>query len=341
MAIVPVGSNALTKPQMINFVHDVKELEVKAFTLEQTAQQLREEADKIEENANRLIPQAERKRDQQKKEVDAARENRKDWTRKRYCKEYRNKYNPMKKHHKALCIIYWLLSLIATITLMRVSWSSDGALVAVYGTPIISIIVYYIIVWMATQPQLVKTYPQKVNELEEKIRAEEKLLQDAEAAIGIAAKERGNELAKVDALRTHADELVTKANEIHEQLDKLYALNVVPPSYRRLICVVLIDDVFANDKADTMREAVLLCDKEIKHTEVMEAFRDLAEAMRGIRSTLESINRNISMMSQDVYQMVELQWQQLSETQSARYATEAVQESVESLRRWGEIKFNN
>ena len=115
-------------------------------------------------------------------------------------------------------------------------------------------------------------------------------------------------------------------------------MNIIPPDYRRLECLVWIDYAFRNDQVDTMREATLQCDKWVRHQDTMEALRDLAENIRSVADLLRNMNDNISMMNQDLYRIAEAQEKQLSESQSARYAMESVQKSTERLAMYEDMK---
>jgi len=309
MDIIAQGSTALTKPQMISFVHDVKDLEVRAFTLENTAKALRKEADRIEKEANNKLQPKRQELKNIKLKRNCLQKERKNATYRSFRKERAD-------------VLSWrkfLLSCIIPICLLF--W-----------------IPYAILEYTTTLSRI--KYNRYIKDLDKKIEEAVKADKQYESAEYIPAKKNHSaELAMANAARAHADELENSAAKLHEQLDKLYALNVVPPSYRRLVCVVLIEEIFINDQADTMREATLLCDAKIRHDDVMTAFRELAETMHGIRSTLEYISREVSMMSQDVFQMAQTHKDLLSETQSARYAAEAVHQSVENLNRWEEIKY--
>lgn len=126
------------------------------------------------------------------------------------------------------------------------------------------------------------------------------------------------------------EELNMAANEIDEMLLKCYALNIVKPDYRNLVCLLILDNIFMNDKADTMREAMLLCDAELRHNElvgklneVVRAMRTLSKRLQGIDRVMNSIDTNISHISQEARRMTAAQEQIV-------YATESIQQSAEN-----------
>ena len=149
-----------------------------------------------------------------------------------------------------------------------------------------------------------------------------------------ALKEAGQELA--DAIEQEkqvelmARRLEQDADRITENLKRCYELGVIMPSYRNLVSVVILDDIFTNDKADTMREANLLCDTEIRHAElvgkldeVVHALKTLASSIQSMSHILSAINTNVSLISQDIYRMAETQ-------EEIKYAADAIKSSADN-----------
>ena len=163
-------------------------------------------------------------------------------------------------------------------------------------------------------------------------------LKKAKESLAEAQKEYDEIMPYVQKLRSHADQLDKDIAEIEKSLQHNYALNIVPPDYRRLECLLWIDYAFRNDQVDTMREATLQCDKWTRHEVQMQVLNELARNFRSIRELLETMNTNISMMNQDLFRIAEAQEKQLSETQSARYAMESVKQSTERLEFYEEMK---
>lgn len=127
-----------------------------------------------------------------------------------------------------------------------------------------------------------------------------------------------------------SEEMNEAANEIDEMLLKCYALNIVKPDYQNLVCLLILDNIFMNDKADTMREAMLLCDTELRHNElvgklneVVHALHTLSKRLQGLDRVMNSIDANISRVSQEASRMADMQ-EQIS------YATESIQKSAEN-----------
>ena len=132
-------------------------------------------------------------------------------------------------------------------------------------------------------------------------------------------------------VQVSVQEMKDSCEQIRQDLDRCYALGIVKPSYRNLISLVILDDIFINDKADTMREAMILCDVEIRHAEligkldeVVTALRALADSIQSIHAILNTINMNVSMISQDIYKMTESQ-------ERIAYAAESVKKSADNV----------
>ena len=151
-------------------------------------------------------------------------------------------------------------------------------------------------------------------------------------------KKTGETMIYVQKLRFHANDLERDLAELHQNLQKNYALNVIPPDYRRLECLLWIDYAFRNDQVDTMREATLECDKHVMHGETMTALQELAASIRSVAVLLENMNNRISAMNENLFQIAQTQDSLLSETESARYAMESVSRSNEKLAYYEDLK---
>lgn len=154
------------------------------------------------------------------------------------------------------------------------------------------------------------------------------------------------EIATVEAqnCRLHALEIKKNIQKMHE------AVNIIPLDYRDMDCILTFQQIFRNDLADTMREAVMIYEQRVFRQEVIRGMDriysqldELNVSMHFMKHTLSSIRSDVSMMSQDMYQVVgkmdriaggidenkELQAKILSETRASRYAAEALQQSQE------------
>lgn len=133
------------------------------------------------------------------------------------------------------------------------------------------------------------------------------------------------------ALSNHAEYLEQSAAEIDAALQKHYSLGIIPTDYRDMIRVLYIDRAFRNDQVDTIREATLLCDRDIQHSEVMKGLHEIASAINSLAPVLDDISHKITLMHDELKSIADGQDKLISEAESTRYATKAVQKSQESI----------
>ncbi len=178
-------------------------------------------------------------------------------------------------------------------------------------------------------------------------------LRKKEAALSTIEKERKAHRAVLDsqiaALQPH---IVTLFNQKYA----LYDLNIIPPDYRTLDCVLMLHQIFRNGLKDNMAEAVLLYEERVFRQEVIrgidkiyEMLGDLNASMRAVEERLIDVRQEVQMMgndlcgrldhmaaqaeksaqNQEMWMDSQERWQEdlLSETRASRYAAEAVQNS--------------
>ena len=187
-----------------------------------------------------------------------------------------------------------------------------------------------------------REYEAKRNRLAEARNEIESELQELKRKKSIADKEKELATAFAQSCRQ-------SAQTIRGNLAKIYeAADLIPPDYREMDCVLAFQQIFRNDLADTMREAVMIYEQRVFRQEVVRGMdriyrqlQNLNSSMYYIQNTLTNIRNNVSMMSQDLFQVVgkmdrmsrqmndnsELQVKLLRETQASRYAVDAIKQS--------------
>lgn len=178
-------------------------------------------------------------------------------------------------------------------------------------------------------------------------------LREKEAALAAIQKERKAHAALLDrqiaALQPH---IVTLFNQKYE----LYDLNIIPPDYRTLDCVLMLHQIFRNGLKDNMAEAILLYEERVFRQEVIRGIDKIYEmlgalnaSMRAVEERLIDVRQEVQMMgndlcgrldhmaaqaektaqNQEMWMDSQERWQEdlLSETRASRYAAEAVQNS--------------
>ena len=184
----------------------------------------------------------------------------------------------------------------------------------------------------------------EIKKLEEDLQKINKTIRGAELILEREDEAFAPIKSRADQIRQKADELDSAATFVEEKIKECYALNVIKPAYQKMVCVTILNDVFVNDKADTMREAMLLCDAEIRHSElihqldkVIHSLNILANNLQSIQDVLKTINANVSMISQDIFRLSESQEKMAGlieniegNSKAVAYATESIKQSADN-----------
>ena len=104
-------------------------------------------------------------------------------------------------------------------------------------------------------------------------------------------------LPKINGMKNQEQFLISQVTQndlvlekLYEQRKEFYSVGIVPPDYRYLDCVGVLRQIFSNDLADTMREAVLIYEERV--------FRgDLIRGIDKINLQLVEIKRNLMQMN--------------------------------------------
>lgn len=97
-------------------------------------------------------------------------------------------------------------------------------------------------------------------------------------------------------INNHINTLGQKLETLESQLTGFYTMNLIPPDYRSLECVIAFDQMFRNDLVDNMREAALLYDERVFRGEMIQGLDNIYRAMDtlgGLMSETISVLRNI------------------------------------------------
>lgn len=309
-----------TKQNTVNFVHKVTDMAIRVFSMLKAAEKIKEELATEEKKEKRKVESAEQKL----KEMNSYLiEN--EW-------EYKDHYSTYWKFSfEDGMRIGWFPTVICILGLVISMgiFLSDGDLaarivadsfIAAYALFLLIFHTVYIINYLVGKRRKLSS----LQSIKDKIKqASEDLKRQEDEYNSFLNATFANGLKRIE-------ELNMAANEIDEMLSKCYALNIVKPDYQNLICLLILDNIFMNDKADTMREAMLLCDAELRHNElvgklneVVRALHTLSKRLQGLDRVMNSIDANISRVSQEAIRMADVQ-EQIS------YATESIQKSAEN-----------
>lgn len=331
-----INVQQLPKETVAKFVNDAAEMEVSCYSLKETAQQIRKDITEKRDSTTDQLSYLSNRTNSQEKAYDTACNNAKNYT----WKYYRKLHNTFPKSLGFLFLFFFpgwpaLSFAIAGIIelfclLFRISTKDMGMGTAGFIC-ILAGILYVVLFILISRGKNKKDYASAVSNLYQIVRKEKEKLQKCQAEYNNYKLTHSKILKDLVTLEEHAAKLEKSAAEIKAALKKHYSLDIIPPDYRDMVHVLYINRAFRNDQVDTMREATLLCDRDIQHSEVVGGLRKIASAIRSLAPILEDISYKISIMNAELKGIADGQGKLLSETESARYATEAVQKSQESL----------
>lgn len=156
----------------------------------------------------------------------------------------------------------------------------------------------------AEQQEELTTYKKELSQKQSERIAlgEQQQLERAEAENDLA-----NEQKIYAELTGHIDVISEKLDTVDSQLREFYSVNLIPPNYRSIECVIAFDQMFRNDLVDTMREAALLYDERVFRGEMItglnkiyEAINELGGLMSETVSVLRQIESNTSRMCDEL-----------------------------------------
>lgn len=330
--------NLPSKETVGQYVHDMLDLEIRAHSLRQTATECRENATRGEQNETRFFEEAKLQKEKAFEWLERERAVPKLKFRKFY-REKRRENGFFVTLGSVFCIAGIFILLADLIPgFERFFPESDGIGDTIFVALPLGII--GLVIFLLEFLYIKSNFNDERYFRNRGLKIAQNFYEEKTQAFEVAEKRMQKMQIYAQTLRTHAYRLDKDIAEIENALEKNYSLNIVPPDYRRLECMVWIDYAFRNDQVDTMREATLQCDKWTRHGEMMNVLNELARNFRSIENLLQKINANISMMNQELFRIAEIQEMRLSETQSARYAMESVQKSTEKLAMYEEMKRN-
>ena len=158
-----------------------------------------------------------------------------------------------------------------------------------------------------------------------------------------------------DSINRHQINEMKKVQvSIEQNLKSLYEYGIIPPDYRFMDCVIILDQIFRNDLADTMREAIKIYEERVFRGSVIRGMDKivsmlgrLSSDMSAISLKLDMINNNVAHMSSDLNRFNEriasesaknraVTEDLIRETQLGRYTNEKLLESNKRLEYYAE-----
>lgn len=310
---------AVSKQTVVEYVNDSVDLETRIYTLEQGVKMCLEEADKLEEKVKRINNE-----------------------------NYGAPIKPIAPLEPTLkklpelrydgYVSYWFWRLIPSAILMilptngiimsSMEDSLDGA--ASYGKAFLRI--YIVLTLICTSLFAFYSYTKSKKRVEEKYFEETleiekenneikkkydndysqyqselgKYYSDKEEYY----KKRDDMVIQAENFKIQAERTSDDLRRLYAQRDTFYSVGIVPPDYRTLDCVCVLDQIFRNDLADNVREAIKIYEERVFRGDVIRGIGAIADQlgmlnglMLGIGMVLTQIENTVNEMSSDIYRV--------------------------------------
>ena len=188
-----------------------------------------------------------------------------------------------------------------------------------------------------------KTLPRLNTEIDEENRQGAEL---HEQTILAAIAEHDRLLSMLDQQYRELENAIEKAKA---QRAKFYSVNIIPTDYRTIECTFFLDHSFRNDLVDTVRQGIERYELSEYRNSVLGGLQTIANSlgnltglMLDLGNRINSIQNQVSVMSNDLYYMTERQAKMqsemddnnrrvLEESRLQRYATESLNRNAEKI----------
>lgn len=362
--------NLVEKQTIAQFVHDAVEMEAAVFTLDRMEEECRKKKEDILSTAKKIYMDAENELNKHKADVGYA----------------KNKYNiesgsPVKKKFIHLKSFLWF-SAISYFPIVIISFFIVGILIGIiimlnggvldeeihgkgiaiasyiFGT-LLTIVCGYLVSLIYVN----RDYKILLVEKEKKVSLAKEQYENAKYRYEVVQGSFDNKLADysqkkniANSIDSQIQDIINKRSQIQNNLKSFYNYGIIPPDqkYRNFDCVLILDEIFKNDLADTMREALRIYDERVFRGSVIREMNKigsmlgkLSSDMSAISLRLDMINNNVAHMSNDLYNYNQRLVTEsaknraatedlIRETQLGRYTNEKLLESNKRLEYYAE-----
>lgn len=386
--------NSVDKRTIAQFVHDAVEMETAIYTLDKMKDNQLEYKEKVFIEKKKQVEQAIHEYDIKQEEANEAHQTLEIYKNKyehEPPEEYQPHKKPQKQKTNSLLLILfdrehyeanWSLKIFALIMFGPLTW---GVFVGIFMAIISSFgikntenpsyiaasitMLLLIILLIINKNKKAKKAEKERQDNIDRINMNRNLHilsleQEYKAALETAKKyyskvdKARNELQKTKKYCESIDDQIAviskKRSMIRKNLDQLYGYGLVPPDYRDYDCLLILDQIFRNDLADTMREAIKIYEERVFRGSVIRGMDrivsmlgQLSSDMSAISLKLDMINNNVAHMSSDLNRFNERIASEgaknraatedlIRETQLGRYTNEKLLESNKRLEYYAE-----
>ena len=369
------NNSVISKKTLAEFVDDAIEMEVKIYSLRDLADKLRKKGREISSRASSKITQMEKRvRDNQgmstqelaiRNEIKANEDKIKELEKTlgdeiKYYSSMQGNGSIIVSAIVTLLVVAVICSVIMTLVLFPLS-ELDGLAeflesMLMAATMLIIVVAEVIVIKSGLSKKKKKALKQAKEHVAKRTEPFERRLKELQKQLedpNLAKRRIGNEEIEIirnncaverqnaQKLYDEANECDTKAFEIASILKQCYEKsNIVPPDYRYVDCLVVLQHAFKNGLADNMKEAVLYYEQKEFRNQVIRGVNNihdmlghLANTMAEVRGVLNSIDGNVAsiMRNQEISNNI----------QSARmYADKEFYEAQLAHNKWVERNFS-
>ena len=164
--------------------------------------------------------------------------------------------------------------------------------------------------------------------------------------------EKAQHNAKISMLEKEHSHLCQTIKDLKERRSQLYALDIIPPSYRTYDCVHGLYDIFLNRKKDNMPDAVVLYDDYVFQGLLIKGMGTIIASLGQLTGMMTEMGKSISRMqgqisslSMDMYDVAERQnalsdtltsqhYDRLRESRLGRYELESISSSLDKIAKY-------
>jgi len=177
-----------------------------------------------------------------------------------------------------------------------------------------------------------RLYENALNDLNNEFRQKESNLIKAQQRLDAATKH-------FNLTGLEISEAKNNYNLMCSNLQKIYDLNIIPPDYRKIDCMLIINDYFRNDLVDTIREAILMYRDQIFKKEIVSGIMNINASLSSISMTMQNISRTLKDIANQVdYMSLDMSKMQ-NDFELTRYATESINESNSKLAYYEDLRY--
>lgn len=338
----------VTKEQTAQFVHDVMEMEKSIFTLDRAMADCEKKKKKILDEAHaktaKVINKAKTKKERSENgivEINERINSRSNWV-----PQY-----PRGVFWRTVIIVGMFIML--PIVALGGFWISEyfycSMLAITIPLAIVALIITVYIGDLCAKRNIccqIRDNKAYIERRKERLIQLSEELRKAQNEYDNALFEQNRAIEPANLLDAQKKQLKENRDAISRSLTTCYENNIIKPKYRNIECVIIMNELYQNDRVDTMREAMDKCEERLFRDGVNAKLGQMVISLAEISSTLDSINFNLGMMSQDLFniseQIAQGQREQqksneelIKETKLSRYAAERTAAAATYMQRYG------